>query len=76
MRNHPREAAAILATYRYSDDLPVAERRHALLKRHRHDSTALENADARGQIEEAGADGLQILSGDGGSGAGLRRQRP
>jgi NTE family protein len=43
MRNHPVEAQSILGTYGYSCDLSVAERRYALLEKHRHDPTALED---------------------------------
>jgi predicted acylesterase/phospholipase RssA len=42
MRNHPEQARAILGTYGYACDLAVAERRYALLEKHRHDPTALE----------------------------------
>ncbi len=43
MRNHPVEARSILGRYGYSSDLSVAERRYALLEKHRHDPTALED---------------------------------
>ncbi len=43
MRDHPEEAKSILSRYGYTFDLAVAERRSALLQRHRHDPEALED---------------------------------
>lgn len=43
MRDHPTEARTILARYGYTLDLATAERRYALMQRHRRDGTALED---------------------------------
>ena len=44
MRDHPAEAEAILARYGYRFDLALAERRYAVLQRHRRTADALEDA--------------------------------
>jgi predicted acylesterase/phospholipase RssA len=43
MRDYLAEATKILARYGHTCDLSVAERRYALLEKHRHDPTALED---------------------------------
>ncbi len=43
MRDHPAEARTILARYGYTLDLATAERRYALMQRHRRDGIALED---------------------------------
>ena len=44
MRDHPVEARTILARYGYTLELDLAERRYALMQRHRHHGSALEDA--------------------------------
>lgn len=54
MRNHPAEAGAILNAYGYTYDLALAERRYALLDKHRRDFTALEDVLLRPREELSG----------------------